>query len=121
MSVSTEQVKELIIELGCRSNFQIKNITEFMLPKSKEAIYLHSEGGHPKIIIRPIFEVFNDDFAALDGVARIDGFFHSSEMTRFPTRIFKSAKPIHYGLAYKITSREGADAFITKLVNTISQ
>ncbi|MGP9672097.1 hypothetical protein ACT3S9_12900 [Pseudoalteromonas sp. AOP31-A2-14] len=48
MSVSTEQVKELIIELGCRSNFQIKNITEFMLPKSKEAIYLHSEGGHPK-------------------------------------------------------------------------
>lgn len=120
MSVSTEQVKGLIIELGCRSNFQIKNITEFMLPKSKEAIYLHSEGGQPKIVIRPIFEVFNEDFAALDGVTRMDGFFHSSEMTRFPTRIYKSTNPIHYGLAYKVTSLEGAEAFIKKLINTIS-
>lgn len=121
MSVSTEQVKERIIELGCRSNFQIKNITEFMLPKTKEAIYLHSEGGQPKVVIRPIFEVFNNDFNDLDGVSRIEGFFHSSEMTRFPTRIFKSANPIHYGLAYKLTSIDGTDAFIAKLINTISQ
>ena len=119
MSVNTEQAKELIIELGCRSNFQIKNITEFMLPKSKEAIYLHSEGGLPKVVIRPIFEVFNEDFSALDGVTRIDGFFHSSEMTRFPTRIFKSAQPIHYGVAFKINSEQAAKDFIAKLTMII--
>ncbi|KPH65062.1 hypothetical protein AMS58_19215 [Pseudoalteromonas porphyrae] len=120
MPVSAEQVTEQLIALKCRSNFKIKNITEFMLPSSKEAIYLHIEGGQPKIVIRPAFEVFSDDFSALDGVSRISDVFHNNEMTRFPTRIYKSANPIHYGVAFKIGTEKSAKEFIELLLKIMN-
>ncbi|MBB1341284.1 hypothetical protein H5158_06465 [Pseudoalteromonas sp. SR45-6] len=120
MSASPEQINEQLIALECRSNFRIKNITEYMLPKSKEAIYLHIESGQAKLVLRPALEVFSDDFNKIAGVNRISGFFHSSEMTRFPTRIFKSTNPIHYGIGFKMTSVEGAKEFISQLVKIIN-
>jgi hypothetical protein len=120
MTATPEQIHEQLVALACRSNFKIKNISEYMLPNSKEAIYLHVEGGQAKLVLRPALEVFSDDFNAIDGVSRIAGFFHSSEMTRFPTRIFKSANPIHYGIGFKMTSVEGATSFITQLVKIIN-
>ncbi|NMM41435.1 hypothetical protein [Pseudoalteromonas arctica] len=120
MSASPEQINEQLIALECRSNFRIKNITEYMLPKSKEAIYLHIEGGQAKLVLRPALEVFSDDFNKIAGVNRISGFFHSSEMTRFPARIFKSTNPIHYGIGFKMTSVEGAKGFITSLIKIIN-
>ncbi|MEI8641973.1 hypothetical protein P4S68_16395 [Pseudoalteromonas sp. Hal099] len=89
MAYSADELTEQLIQLKCRSNFKIKNIAEYMLANSKEAIYTHSEAGKGKIIIRPAFEVFSDDFATIDEVTRVQGYFHSSEMTRFPTRIYK--------------------------------
>ena len=44
-----------------------------------------------------------------------------SEMTRFPTRIYKSAQPIHYGIAFKVTSPDAAEQFITKLTAILAQ
>ncbi|WP_404342549.1 hypothetical protein [Pseudoalteromonas mariniglutinosa] len=120
MSITPEQLTELLIKLGCRSNFKIKNINEFMPAKSKEAFYLHSEGGKPKLVIRPVFAVFSDDFAALDGVTAINDYFHSSEMTRFPKRIYKSAQPIHYGITFKINNLEGAELFIKKFTHILA-
>nr|WP_247664799.1 hypothetical protein [Pseudoalteromonas sp. MMG010] len=111
---------EQLIKLQCRSNFKIKNIAEYMLANSKEAFYSHSEGGKGKLVIRPAFEVFSDDFNTIDGVSRVSGYFHSSEMTRFPTRIHKSAQPIHYGVAFKINSQQAAKEFIEKLTTIIS-
>jgi hypothetical protein len=42
-------------------------------------------------------------------------------MTRFPTRIYKSAHPIHYGIAFKVTSSEAAEQFINKLSAILAQ
>ncbi|TMO77311.1 hypothetical protein CWC16_09475 [Pseudoalteromonas sp. S3776] len=120
MAYSTDELTEQLIQLKCRSNFKIKNIAEYMLANSKEAIYTHSEAGKGKIIIRPAFEVFSDDFATIDEVTRVQGYFHSSEMTRFPTRIHKSAQPIHYGVAFKINSAQAAKDFIAKLTQIIN-
>lgn len=120
MVATPEQINEQLVALDCRSNFKIKNISEYMLPKSKEAIYLHIEGGQAKLVLRPALEVFSDDFHAIDGVSRISGFFHSSEMTRFPTRIYKSANPIHYGIGFKITIEKAAKEFITLLIKIIN-
>lgn len=120
MTVTPEQINEQLVALACRSNFKIKNISEYMLPNSKEAIYLHVEGGQTKLVLRPALEVFSDDFNAMDGVSRIAGFFHSSEMTRFPTRIFKSANPIHYGIGFKITTEKAAKEFVSQLIKIIN-
>ncbi|WP_283235067.1 hypothetical protein [Pseudoalteromonas sp. S2721] len=42
-------------------------------------------------------------------------------MTRFPTRIYKSAQPIYYGIAFKVTSSEATEQFITKLTAILAQ
>ena len=119
MAYSADELTEQLIKLQCRSNFKIKNIAEYMLVNSKEAFYTHSESGKGKIVIRPAFEVFSYDFNDIDGVTRAQGYFHSSEMTRFPTRIYKSAQPIHYGVAFKINSEQAAKDFIAKLTMII--
>ena len=55
-----------LVKAGCRSNFKIKNINEFMPANLKEAFYVHEQGGQAKIVIRPIFEVFSEfDFITL--------------------------------------------------------
>jgi hypothetical protein len=115
VAYSADELTEQLIKLQCRSNFRIKNIAEYMLVNSKEAFYTHNEAGKGKLVVRPAFEVFSDDFTDIEGVVRVQGFFHSSEMTRFPTRIHKSAQPIHYGVAFKINSEQAAKAFIAKL------
>lgn len=119
MAYSADELTEQLIKLECRSNFKIKNIAEYMLVNSKEAFYTHAEAGKGKIVIRPAFEVFSDDFTDIDGVVRTQGYFHSSEMTRFPTRIYKSRQPIHYGVAFKINSEQAAKEFIAKLTMII--
>lgn len=121
MSFSAEQLSVQLVKAGCRSNFKIKNINEFMPANSKEAFYVHEQGGQAKIVVRPIFEVFSADFDAIEGITRVKDYFHSSEMTRFPTRIYKSAHPIHYGIAFKVTSSEAAEQFINKLSAILAQ
>ncbi|MEI8617953.1 hypothetical protein P4S63_14715 [Pseudoalteromonas sp. B193] len=90
MAYSADELTEQLIKLQCRSNFKIKNIAEYMLVNSKEAFYTHSESGKGKIVIRPAFEVFSDDFNDIDGVTRAQGYFHSSEMTRFLRAFLKA-------------------------------
>ncbi|MCF2919594.1 hypothetical protein L1264_03765 [Pseudoalteromonas sp. APAL1] len=121
MSFSAEQLSVQLVKAGCRSNFKIKNINEFMPANSKEAFYVHEQSGQAKIVIRPIFEVFSADFDAIEGITRVKDYFHSSEMTRFPSRIYKSAHPIHYGIAFKVTSSEAAEQFINKLSAILAQ
>ncbi len=121
MSLSAAQLSEQLIKLGCRSNFKIKNINEFMLAHSKEAFYVHEQSGQAKLIIRPAFEVFSADFEALEGISRVKDYFHSSEMTRFPTRIYKSAQPIHYGVAFKVTNTQAVELFIKRLSAILAQ
>jgi len=67
------------------------------------------------VLIVRVFGVFCDGFIDFDGVVRTQGYFHRREMTRFPTRIYKSAQPIHYGVAFKINSEQAAKDFIAKL------
>lgn len=121
MSFSAEQLSVQLVKAGCRSTFKIKNINEFMPASSKEAFYVHEQSGQAKIVIRPIFEVFSADFESIEGITRIKDYFHSSEMTRFPTRIYKSAQPIHYGIAFKVTSPDAAEQFTTKLTAILAQ
>ena len=120
MAINLQQTTELLTQLQCRSNFNIKNLTEYMLPNSKEAFYLHVDNQTPQLIIRPAYEVFLPDLTALAGIKHKQGYFHSAEMTRFPTRIFKSAKPIHYGLAFKFTDLEALTLFIHSLMKIIN-
>ncbi|ABZ76989.1 conserved hypothetical protein [Shewanella halifaxensis HAW-EB4] len=87
-----------------------------MLPKLKEPFYLYLDGKQAQLVIRPAYEVFKADLAAIEGVNAKAQYCHYSEMTRFPKRIQKSVNGIHYGLAFSFDSKEAVKSFVEKLI-----
>ncbi|WP_165419313.1 MULTISPECIES: hypothetical protein [Corallincola] len=116
MPISQNQMHTVLTELGCRTNFSIKKITEYMLPDSKEAFYMFVENDAAQLIIRPAYELFLSDLNSIDGVKSKAGYCHYSEMTRFPTRVHKSANPIHYGIAFTFKDENAAKCCVEKLI-----
>lgn len=115
MAITQQEMSRCLTDLNCRSNFSVKSITEYMLPGTKEAFYLHMEGKTPQLIIRPAFEIFSGEFTSLAGVHAKYDYYHSAEMTRFPKRLHKSLNETHYGLAFSFDSIEAAQQFIERL------
>lgn len=120
MAIEQQELSSVLTSLECRTNFTIKNITEYMLPNIKEAFYLHIESNKPHLIIRPIFEVFAEDLASIEGVRKREAYFHNGEMTRFPKRIYKGINEIHYGISFKFDDKKSVKLFIKKLINIIN-
>ena len=116
LALEHNEIVSLLSELECRTNFTIKKVTEYMLPKLKEPFYLYLDGKQAQLVIRPAYEVFIADFAELDGVNPKAQYCHYSEMTRFPKRVQKSINGIHYGLAFSFNSKEALKVFIEKLI-----
>ena len=119
MSLSHEQVSQVLSKLQCRSNFNIKNVTEYMLPELKEPVYLHLDSKIPLLIIRPAFEVFSTEFATLAGVHAKYDYHHNAQMTRFPTRQYKSLTETHYGLAFRFDNEQAVELFIARLIEIV--
>lgn len=115
MAIEHNEMAGSLSALQCRTNFTIKNITEYMLPETKEAFYLYLDGKIPNLIIRPAFEVFSGEFATIAGVHAKYDYFHNAQMTRFPKRLHKSLTEIHYGLAFSFDTVEAVQLFITRL------
>ncbi|MFT5788662.1 MAG: hypothetical protein ACI8SJ_000769 [Shewanella sp.] len=120
MAIEQQEMMALLSELECRTNFTIKKVTEYMLPKLKEPFYLYIDGKQVQLVIRPAYEVFKADLAALDGVTAKEQYCHYSEMTRFPKRVQKSVNGIHYGLAFSFENKDSVKGFINKII-TINQ
>ncbi|ABV87178.1 hypothetical protein [Shewanella pealeana] len=120
MAIEQTEIVALLSELECRTNFSIKKVTEYMLPKLKDPFYLYVDGKQAQLVIRPAYEVFKADLAALEGVNAKEQYCHYSEMTRFPKRVQKSVNGIHYGLAFSFDSADGLKGFIKQLI-TINQ
>lgn len=116
LAIEHNEMVALLSELECRTNFTIKKVTEYMLPKLKEPFYLYLDGKQPQLVIRPAYEVFKTDFAELAGVNPKNQYCHYSEMTRFPKRVQKSVNGIHYGLAFSFDDQAAVKAFIEKLI-----
>lgn len=115
MAIEHNEMASCLSALQCRTNFTIKNITEYMLPETKEAFYLHLDGKSPNLIIRPAFEVFSGEFATIAGVHAKYDYFHNAQMTRFPKRLHKSLTETHYGLAFSFDTVEAVQLFIARL------
>ncbi|BDQ66833.1 hypothetical protein NUITMVS3_43100 [Shewanella xiamenensis] len=115
MAITQQEMSRCLTELNCRSNFSVKSITEYMLPETKEAFYLHMEGKTAQLIIRPAFEVFSSELATLAGVHAKYDYYHNAEMTRFPKRLHKSLNETHYGLAFSFDTLEAVQQFIARL------
>jgi hypothetical protein len=120
MSLSHEQAIQALTNVNCRSNFNIKNVTEYMLPELKEAVYLHLDAKTPLLIIRPAFEVFSSELATIEGVHAKYDYHHNAQMTRFPTRRNKGVSEIHYGLAFKFDNEKAVEAFINRLIEIVT-
>ena len=119
LAIKENDMVNVLTALECRTNFSIKKITEYMLPKLKEAFYLHIENHSPHIIIRPVFEVFAAELAAIEGVTKREAYFHSAEMTRFPKRVNKGINEIHYGISFKFENSKAVELFIKKLIKIV--
>ena len=105
--------------LKCRTNFTIKNVTEYMLPELKEPVYLHLDGKVANLIIRPAFEIFSGELVTIAGVHAKYDYYHNAQMTRFPTRLHKSLTEIHYGLAFTFDSSDAVTLFINRLIEIV--
>ena len=116
MAIEQNEIVALLSELECRTNFSIKKVTEYMLPKLKEPFYLYVDGKLAQLVIRPAYEVFKADLAAIEGVNAKEQYCHYSEMTRFPKRVQKSVNGIHYGLAFSFDDADGLKSFIKQLI-----
>ncbi|MCL1114231.1 MULTISPECIES: hypothetical protein [Shewanella] len=119
MSITLEQAASTLNELKCRTNFNIKNVTEYMLPELKEPVYVHVEGKTPLLIIRPAFEVFSTELATIDGVHAKYDYYHNAQMTRFPTRQYKGLNETHYGLAFRFDTVQAVELFIKRLIDIV--
>ncbi|MFT5164427.1 MAG: hypothetical protein ACI9FJ_003028 [Alteromonadaceae bacterium] len=120
MAIEHSDLLTVLTELNCRSNYKIHKIAEYMLPQIKEAFYLQHEGRYPQLIIRPAFEVFLPEFTAIKGVHAKDNYYHSAQMTRFPTRQHKLQSEVHYGLAFSFDGAKAVKMFIRQLVSIVN-
>jgi hypothetical protein len=120
MPISSSEMKAVLTELNCRTNYAVNKITEYMLPDSKEAFYMYNENGKAQLVIRPVFEVFKADFAQLKGVRDRKQYCHYSEMTRFPTRKHTSFVETHYGLPFGFDDTDGVKLFIRKWLSIMN-
>jgi hypothetical protein len=119
LSIEHSDIITVLTELDCRTNYKINKIVEYMLPELKEPFYLHHEGRYPQIVIRPAFEVFLAEFATINGVHAKEGYYHSAQMTRFPTHKHKLKNGVYYGLAFSFDGAKAVRAFIHKLVGIV--
>ncbi|QYJ99854.1 hypothetical protein [Shewanella psychrotolerans] len=117
MAIEHSGLVAVLSLLNCRTNFTIKKITEYMLPALKEPFYLHGSERDCQLVIRPAYEIFLSELSAIEGVSHKEGYFHNSEMTRFPKRIQKSLNGIHYGLGFKFNDEAAVKRFIEKLIS----
>jgi hypothetical protein len=113
--MSLVELASTLKDLNCRSNFNIQNVTEYMLPETKEAFYVHQQSQRTRLIIRPAFEIFSAELSLIDGVHSEYDYFHNSQMTRFPKRQNKGVEPVHYGLAFTFDDAKALTAFVGKL------
>lgn len=119
MKMTESDIRSVLNTLNCRTNFNIANVTEYMLPETKEAVYLHIDNKTPLLIIRPAFEVFSGELATLEGVHAQYDYHHNAQMTRFPTRQFKSLKETHYGLGFKFDNAQAVELFAKRLIEIV--
>ncbi|GGI70847.1 hypothetical protein [Shewanella gelidii] len=116
MALTHDEIKQVLLDSGCRSNFVMKKITEFMLPELKEPIYLHGDHLAAQLLIRPAYEVFVADLDSLEGVHHKSSYFFNNDMTRFPKKQHKGLNEIHYGMPFKFDDSKAVERFIQKII-----
>ena len=120
MAVSHETMENTLSKFGCRSIHSIIKVTEYMLPKLKEPIYLHKENSDPKVVIRPVFNAFRDELATVSGASIKSDYYHNADMTRFPKRLHTGKKEVHYGIAVTFENSMAIENFLTKLSKIVA-
>ncbi|MBP8221464.1 MAG: hypothetical protein KAX58_08485 [Aeromonadaceae bacterium] len=115
LSIDSAAIEETLRGLECRTNFKIRNLTEYMLSHSKHAFYLLADSRHSRLVLMPALQPFVADFAAIPGVHAQADYCHHAEMTRFPKRLHTGRTETHYGLAFEFDNTKALELFILQL------
>lgn len=86
MSVSHSEMKDCLRKLECRTVHQADKITEYMLPGTKFAFYLHDDKSTAQMVLPPALEVFRDMLVSIPGTISKYQYFHHAGMSRFPKK-----------------------------------
>lgn len=119
MAVSHAEMRECLNALECRTVHQVKKVTEYMLPGTKFAFYLHVDNLCPQLVLPPALEVYLDELVSIAGVVDKEGYYHNADMSRFPKRLHKGKKEVHYGLAFEFENSLAVEKFINKLLSIV--
>ena len=121
MSVSHSEMKDCLRKLECRTVHQADKITEYMLPGTKFAFYLHDDKSTAQMVLPPALEVFRDMLVAIPGTISKYQYFHHAGMSRFPKKTHGGKKEIHYGLSFEFENDIAVEKFIHQLITIVSQ
>ena len=120
MPISHTDMKDCLKQLECRTVHQVQKMTEYMLPGTKFAFYLHVENTSPQMILPPALEVFRDVLVSVPGVISKYQYYHNADMTRFPKHSHGGKKEVHYGLAFEFEDINAVKLFVSKLIAIVS-
>lgn len=120
MPISHTDIKDCLKQLECRTVHHVQKVTEYMLPGTKFAFYLHTENTQPQMILPPALEVFRDVLVAVPGVISKYSYYHNADMTRFPKHAHGGKKEVPYGLAFEFENTEAVVLFVNKLITIVS-
>jgi putative restriction endonuclease len=83
-----------------------------------EYVYINKNAGNTAsgLILGPNQQKKIADYLAIDGVVNTDGWYHSSNMGKFPKRSNNGKNPIPYGIPFGFKSEQSLKAFIKILV-----
>jgi hypothetical protein len=108
------QAVQVFVENGYQLSRETLKVVEFLAPTSGRVIYLRLDSGlpnHIRIVVDPDIE--SDALFNLDGISRPRISSQcGTNMTRFPKKLNKGAKQIHYGTPIDATTLGGLERLL---------
>ena len=117
MPISHTDMKDCLKQLECRTVHHTK-MTEYMLPGTKFAFYLHAENVSPQMILPPALEVFRDILVSVPGVINIS--ISSADMARFPKHAHGGKKKCITASRLNLEDIDAVKLFVSKLIAIVS-
>lgn len=108
------QAVKVFVDNGYHISRETQKVVEFVAPTSGRVVYLRLDSGlpnHVRVVVDPAFEA--DALFGLDGISRPRISSQcGTNMNRFPKKLNKGAKQIHYGTPIDATTLGSLDRLL---------
>jgi putative restriction endonuclease len=115
MAIPNVRIEELLLERGYRLVHQTKKKRELQCGDAVP-VYLNltTTSGETALIIHPGLPV-GDLTEGLEGISVREGYYHSSNMRKFPKRIHTGATPVSYGWGLTFATESSVQQLLARM------